>query len=68
MTPARRAEIRAYMHRLGPQPRPHWSFEQVIIYDLWNALQEAWDDGFDAGYAVPLSAVQPNPYRDGERQ
>jgi hypothetical protein len=68
MTPARLAEIRAYIQRLDLDQLPGWTVEQRIIADLWDALGEAWDDGFDAGYAVPLAKAPANPYRDGERQ
>jgi hypothetical protein len=67
MTPERRNQIEAYIRRLDLDQLPGWTIEQRIIADLWEALGEAWDDGFDAGYAVPLSAPGPNPYRLGER-
>jgi hypothetical protein len=81
MTPARLAEIRAYIQRLDLDQPPPWTVEQRIIGDLWNALEEvqtwtdaaladAWEEGFKAG--EPYGALwqegdQPpaNPYRGG---
>jgi hypothetical protein len=75
MTPARHAEIRAYIRRLDLDQLPGWTVEQRIIADLWNALQEAWDEGLEAGVTYQFeftSLMRPeppaNPYRDGEQQ
>jgi hypothetical protein len=82
MTPARLAEIRAYIQRLD-QRRFVLTVEQRIIGDLWSALPEAWREGFKAGrnyptddqdselLRLPLNPYpesRPNPYRDGEQQ
>jgi hypothetical protein len=40
MTPARHAEIRAYIRRLDLDQLPGWTVEQRIIADLWNAAEE----------------------------
>jgi hypothetical protein len=73
MTPARRAEIRRYVQRLDLDQLPGWTVEQRIIGDLWEALPEAWDEGFKEG--EPYGALwqegdlpPANPYRDGEQQ
>jgi hypothetical protein len=81
MTPARRAEIRAYIQRLDLDQLPGWTVEQRIIADLWEALEEvemwtdaalaaAWDEGFKAG--EPYGALwqegdlpPANPYLTG---
>jgi hypothetical protein len=39
MTPARLAEIRAYINRLDLDQLPGWTHEQRIIQDLWDELQ-----------------------------
>jgi hypothetical protein len=65
VTPARLAEIRAYIARLDLDQLPPWTVEQAIIRDLWEALPEAWYEGFDAGVRAALVPDVPkgNPYR-----
>jgi hypothetical protein len=72
MTPARRAEIEAYIRRLDLDQLPGWTVEQRIIADLWEALPDAWDEGLEAGasyqfeFATQYESPQPptNPYHD----
>jgi len=82
MTPARLAEIRAYIQRLDLDQLPGWTDEQRIIADLFEELPEAWEEGVvtalnhafrnDDGITLRLEHLDgrpwANPYRDGEQQ
>jgi hypothetical protein len=53
MTPARLAEIRAYINRLDLDQLPGWTVEQRIIADLWEAqeaVRELTGGPFSEGY------------------
>jgi hypothetical protein len=67
MTPARLAEIRAYIARLDLDQLPGWTIEQRIIADLWEALPEVWDE-CHRQCQTAWGRLSANPYRDGERQ